>query len=401
MISPTRCSLRKLVLLALLSILRSVVAEETWVEVGAVVASDAAEGGGYFGGAVAISGMTMVVGDPDYDGQKGRAYVFSWNGTGFEQDAVLDPKETTSFFGDAVAVDGGTIVVGAFGSDAAFVFVKDGREWELQQRLTRSLEGGFGIAVAVDGDRVVVGAYTANGFIGAAHVFERSGTKTWSETTILTPSDGANNGQFGYTVDVEGDAIVGGAPGRNSSMGAVYVFNLNATSKVWAETKIMEASDGVSGDQFGYSVALSGTSFVVGAIRSNNLNGSAYVYTGLDFEETKLIQGDATGRDRFGSSVALFGDTAVVGAPFHDGSDGAGYIFVRSGKDDSWSQTTKLTSSENNGEKFGWAAAISGDFVAAGAASSSLAADSAGAVYVFEVEEDVKTRTCLFHILCK
>jgi hypothetical protein len=200
-------------------------------------------------------------------------------------------------------------VIGASSSNQAFVFVKDAeRVWSLQQELTPSENRGgfFGWAVAVDGDLIIVGAYRASNGVGAAYIFERSGT-TWNETTTLTPSDNLASGSFGYYVDVEGDAIVVGAPGRNSSMGAVYVFALNAT-KVWEETKIVTASDGASGsrDQFGHSVALSGSSFAVGALMANT--GKAYVYDGPDFDETKLLQGDATGNDWFGQSVALFGE---------------------------------------------------------------------------------------------
>jgi hypothetical protein len=267
---------------------------ETWVEVGSVEASDASQGGEVFGNAVAMSDTTMVVGDSTYDRGKGRAYVYSLlNGNTFKEDVVLFPGETTSRFGWDVAVDGNTIVVAAFNSNAALVFVKDAGEWTLQQKLTSSVAGGggFGYAVAVDGDRVVVGAYTANG-IGAAHVFERSGT-TWDETMTLTPSDNLADGWFGFAVDVKGDAIVVGAP-NIFARGTVYVFTL--LSEVWTETKI-QPSDGANNDRFGSSVALSGSSIVVGDLRPNT-NGIVYVYDGSAFEETKLIQGDATGNDR-------------------------------------------------------------------------------------------------------
>jgi hypothetical protein len=188
-----------------LSIPRSVLGQsETWGVVASVVASDASEGGGNFGEAVAVSvsGTTMVVGDWSYDGQKGRAYVFSLNVDAFEEAAVLLSKETTSFYGWAVDIDGETIVVGADGSDAAFVFVKNGGEWPLQQKLNISVaDGTFGKAVAVGGDRILAGAKSASSNIGAAYIFERSGT-TWIETTILTPSDNVDNGRFGYAVDV-------------------------------------------------------------------------------------------------------------------------------------------------------------------------------------------------------
>jgi hypothetical protein len=369
----------KFVLLGLLSIpISSVLTKETWLEYGSVVASDATDGGEQFGGAVAISKTTMVVGDPWYgDDDEGRAYVFYFNkGLGkFEEQHVLLPGEATTYFGGFVAVDDDTIVVGAPDSNAAYVFVKDATgKWPLQQKLTAN----FGQSVAVDGDRIVVGARSAKALTGIAYVFERSDS-SWNQTQILTPSDDPVDAFFGASVELEGDTIVVGANGRNSNMGAVYVFWLN-DANTWEETKILQASDGTSDLFFGTSVALTGSNIAVGAYGANK----AYVYTGPDFQETKLLQGDGTLNDFFGYSIAILGDTAVVGAPF--GDNGAIYVFKRT--DDSWCQVTKLTSSESNRETLGYAVTISRDFVVSGAIQSDLAA--AGAVYVFVKDPDTQ-----------
>jgi hypothetical protein len=117
--------------------------------------------------------------------------------------------------------------------------VKDaGGVWTLQQTLTPSVaDVDFGYAVAVDGEIIVVGATAASNNVGAVYVFERSDID-WSQTQILTPSDNAADGQFGYAVDVEGDMIVVvpfkantyTAPFPLSRNGAVYVFALNCTT---------------------------------------------------------------------------------------------------------------------------------------------------------------------------
>jgi hypothetical protein len=85
------------------------------------------------------------------------------------------------------------------------------------------------------------------------------------------------------------------------------------------------ASDGATGDQFGYSVAISGDTAVIGAPfddtspRSNH--GSAYVLVrsgGLWTQQAKLTADDGAASDYFGFSVAIGGETAVVGARFDD-----------------------------------------------------------------------------------
>jgi len=80
----------------------------------------------------------------------------------------------------------------------------------------------------------------------------------------------------------------------------------------YAETKLT-ASDGASSDYFGYRVAISGKTIVVGAWGDDSNKGAAYVYT--PGQETKLTASDGAPSDYFGGySVAVSGDTIVVGA---------------------------------------------------------------------------------------
>jgi hypothetical protein len=122
-------------------------------------------------------------------------------------------------------------VIGAYGSNGAFVFVKDtaaagGRgAWSLQEKLIppSDTEGGsFGWSVAVDGDRIIVGTWVANDNIGNAHVFERS-SSSWSHTQTLMPSDSATDARFGWHVDLEGDAIVVGGRLDATSIKVPYI----------------------------------------------------------------------------------------------------------------------------------------------------------------------------------
>ena len=93
----------------------------------------------------------------------------------------------------------------------------------------------FGIAAAVSPDTAVVGAYldddTGSNF-GSAYVFVRSGT-TWTQQAKLVASDGAVDDQFGFSVAVSGDTAVVGAPfddDSGSSSGSAYVFGPSSDS---------------------------------------------------------------------------------------------------------------------------------------------------------------------------
>ena len=114
-------------------------------------------------------------------------------------------------------------------------------------------------------------------------MFVRSGT-SWTEQQKLTASDGNIGDWFGYSVAVEGDRVVVGAPhdgqGIEPDAGSAYVFVRSGTS--WIEQQKLTASDKEAHAWLGYSVAVSGDRAVVGAAfddhRTTTDAGSAYVF---------------------------------------------------------------------------------------------------------------------------
>jgi hypothetical protein len=263
---------------------------------------------------------------------------------------------------------------------------------------------GFGWSVAVSGDTVVAGAQCAkvgtNTCQGAAYVFVKpaSGWADATETARLTASDGAGGDQFGASVAISGNTIVVGSYVNNSFQGAAYVFVRPASG--WAsatQTAKLTASDGVAGNRFGSSVAVSGDTIVVGApsawIGPAINQGAAYVFVKpasgwADGTQTaKLTASDGTYGDYMGWSVGVSGGTVVAGAPHTDNSlPGAVYVFAMpaSGWADA-TQTAKLTASDGAAsDAFGTAVSVSGDTVVAGAPAVFIGSNSnQGAAYVF------------------
>ena len=284
-------------------------------ETAKLTASDGAVGD-FFGQSVAVDGDTVVVGASEDDGS-GSAYVFTKPSGGWDDDeydgnetAKLTASDGDDFdeFGKSVAVDGDTVVAGAPNNDgygSAYVFSKPDDGWDDDEyngnetaKLTpdpetaggaAGLAGTFGAAVAVDGDTVVVGASSYAGSQGRAYVFTKpSGAwGTTSEAAELATSDAERN-QFGWSVAVDGNTVVVGAHRDDASdsvtgSGSAYVFT-KATDSVWAdatETVKLTATDGASGDQFGWSIAAGGGTVVVGAHKDDDKgadSGSAYIY---------------------------------------------------------------------------------------------------------------------------
>ena len=167
-----------------------------------------------------------------------------------------------------------------------------------------------------------------------------------------TAQDAAANDQFGYSIAISGSVCIVGArlddaPAANS--GSAYIFRLDPSSRMWVQEAKLTASDGANGDEFGYSVA----------IFSNGVSGGG----------------------PFGGG----GDIAVVGSRHDDdhGTDsGSAYVFQSFGS--SWTQVAKLTASDGAaGDQFGYAVAICGDFLIVSARDDDAPATNSGSVYAY------------------
>ncbi|MGH8428689.1 MAG: FG-GAP repeat protein [Gammaproteobacteria bacterium] len=211
-----------------------------------------------------------------------------------------------------------------------------------------------------------------------------------------TASDGAAYDNFGFSVALAGATAVIGAPyatvGGNSNQGVAYVFT--ETNGVWSQSQRLTASDGVVFDRFGNSVALAGTTAVIGAnqatVGGNTQQGAAYVFTetnGVWSESQKLTASDGAADDGFGYSAALAGATAVIGAlqatVGGNADQGAAYVFT--GTNGVWSQSQKLTAGDGAaGDHFGVSAALAGATAVIGAYNATVGGNAAqGAAYVF------------------
>ena len=276
--------------------------------------------------------------------------------------------------GDTAVVGALFDVDSGISSGSAYVFQRSAGVWSQQQKLTASdaaANDQFGASVAISGDTAVVsspGDDDAGTNSGSAYVFIRS-AGVWSQEAKLTASDGTGSDGFGGSVAISGDTVVVGASrddDAGTSSGSAYVFIRSAG--VWSEQAKLIASDAAGGDFFGGSVAISGESVVVGAFNDDDTasdSGSAYVFqrSGTTWsQEAKLTASDAALSDFFGFSVAISGDTAVVGAHLDDdagGDSGSAYVFQRSAG--VWSEQQKLTASDAAlADEFGFSVAISG-----------------------------------------
>ena len=212
------------------------------------------------------------------------------------------------------------------------------------------------------------------------------------EESMLTAPDGSVGDSFGSSVAISSDTLVIGAPDATVAphpyQGAAYVFT--KSNDGWRLAAKLTAAGGTF--EFGYSVAISGDTIVVGAIGTtvgSNVNqGAVYVFvkpaTGWASTaafSARLTESDGRPDDLFGISVAIDGDTVVV-APRNQTSDtdvlpGAVCVFVK--PPGGWVSTSAFTAKLKSSDAvtfgyFGNSVAVSGDAVVVGASN---------AIYVF------------------
>jgi hypothetical protein len=227
---------------------------------------------------------------------------------------------------------------------------------------------------------VLAGAPFRTSGTGAAYVFTRSATGAWTQKARLTATGGLASDNFGNAVALTGATALIGASGTSNSTGAAYVFARSAAG-AWSQQAELTAVGGVAGDNLGWSVAIAGSTAVVGAVFGNSHTGAAYVFvrSGAAWsQQARLTAAGGASGSEFGFSVAISGSTVLVGAIDAGSGRGAGYLFTRSGT--AWSQQARLTAADAPaGAQFGFSVAISGSTAVLGAPARSA---STGAAYV-------------------
>lgn len=251
----------------------------------------------------------------------------------------------------------------------------------------------FGASVAFDNDLLLVGAPSVLASTtqpGRAYLYQTpDGGQSWTLLTTLTSSDGMPADLFGQAVALDEDWILIGAPGHDlsgSQTGSAYLFE--RVGGTWTETQKLSAQVPDPNDQFGDSVALDGSTAVVGASRKTGTainSGSVSVYrraSGSYALEQVISPSDGAIADLFGASVDVQGDLLVCGAPGDDDAGGgSGSIYLFRESSGVWTQEDKLIgSSVGFASAMGQSVATDGLSVAAGAPGGGT-----GMAYVFQL----------------
>jgi FG-GAP repeat len=331
-------------------------------------------------------------------------------------------------FGLSVAVNGNFAVVGAaavIGGDiqnageCAYVFQNVNGSWTQTQKLfasDRASGNDFGHAVSISGNFIIIGAPGTDGSSGAVYFFERNATGSWVEVKKIVAPDKSGADMFGSAVSISGKYAVVGAPNDadyeslhslTGAGSAYFLFRNNGNWEILNKVAV-HPKDRSENAGFGFSVAISGTSAVIGApyekkdtTLSNPLDaaGAAYVFernaNGTMQLVHKITDWSRAMMDYFGYSVAINGNTILIGSPWEDEdlrmenpvmNAGSVHVFEKK-SDNRWWWTQKIVANDRGvADNFGHSVALSGNIAIVGAVAADEAFNSltnTGAAYIF------------------
>jgi hypothetical protein len=251
-----------------------------------------------------------------------------------------------------------------------------------QKLAPSSLEAssGYGDAVAIEGNIAVVGFSQddSNGASsGAVHVYRRdTDGATFSHSQKLVGDSIGAGDRFGLSVAISGTTIIVGSPyddDEGTDAGAVYVFEESTTAQSF--NQVAKFKGGTAGGRLGFAVAINGSRFVAASDKDSAngaSSGSAIIYkrdVGNWAEEKKLLPSDGSANSYFGSAAAISGNKVAIGARgARPGSRAdAGQIYVFEENAGTWQESILVPSNSAAYDRLGYSVSISGDFVVGGA----------------------------------
>ncbi len=302
------------------------------------------------------------------------AFLILLQFSAFGQESILYPPnpEADDEFGVAVDMSSNYAIVGSQGRDKAAIYELNNGQWIFDQEIDGRTDPNatpiftFGYSVAIDGNVAVVGApaeFSGTGG-GTVYIYEKIGG-TWNLQQTLSSPFPAYRYAFGRDVDISGDRIAIGARGTQvggpASSSAVYIFRKSGSD--WIEE--------TSFDDNRADLALDGNTIALEG--SNDIQ--IYTRSGTSWTlQATIAEGNATSMD-------LSGNTLAYGLSNGFNQFGEVVVYERSGS--TWNLSTSLIGDDvTQSDRFGQGdISVSGNFIATGTTRDAY---DAGTVYIFE-----------------
>ncbi len=346
-----------------------------------------------FGGAVAVTDKHIFIGETTNVAYLGEVYVYQVDDP-TQKPTILSVNRELERFGRSIAVRDRTLFIAAHESNESrgVVYVFRYNEiWELVDRLTASdamPDDQFGFSLGVENDHILIGAPGRSESEGAVYAFREHADGSFSESAILTVNDPTSGNRFGSTLSIEEDLAVISALPSPDRTSLVYVFE--RTSNQWKQTAQLIPDFLEPTSRMGSSVMVDQGRIYVGAPNHNQRTGIVLIYE-LDLESKEIqirhmLQPPTQYRSsQFGASLASSDNELWIGANRNNQGRGAVHRYLLN--DDRWISTLPLQPDESIGRAaFGSRIAVHRDLAVVGAVR--MDSRAGGAVVIKRVGDD-------------
>ncbi|KAJ5076626.1 hypothetical protein M0811_06206 [Anaeramoeba ignava] len=299
------------------------------------------------------------------------------------QKQITYPNNPTNniAFGSSISISNYVMAIGSPGNNGndslpgrAYVFEKQNYNLIQKAQLPNNNNQngdlfGFSISISQDSSVIVVGVPYANvsGNVsqGKAYVFAKS-ESGWIITN-LNASDGQTGDNFGYSVSISERVILISSPfasvNGNSEQGKVYVWEGYQDGTEWQQKLTLTATNGQANDQFGKSLSISKDSslIVIKSQQSSSQQVTAHIFqsNGTYWNEEESFTVNGTQEYDWGGTVSISEDatTFVMGVTGDDYNQGKAYVFHYNGSN--WNNQTIIPNNPSGKCCFGFSVSIS------------------------------------------
>ena len=254
---------------------------------------------------------------------------------------------------------------------------------------------GFGASVAIDNQTIYVSSAPVGWPRGdepasSVYIYKKYEEGLWGEETVINASDGMTGNNFGRSIYVDDSLLVIGAPG----VGRAYIFEQDEQGN-WKETATLTPSSLMEEAMFagannyaGYrskAIAKAGDRIVVTSYSTKLSNGVAHVFKqetdGAWIEESILQPNDENSTSGFGWSVAASEGFIFIGAWRTENEQGTVQAFSLNPENEQWEEAPLVVPlSVSTRSAFGYALATHGNRLFVGAPGF----EDAGSVFMYD-----------------